>query len=302
MASPPHDIFAELFRIKPRLAPDLLKHLRVPLPSYDTVEPIDQTDREPVSTERRSDLVLLFKAGGATVFTVVLEVQLAKDDDKHWRWPGYVTSARDRHRCPAALVVVTPDEAVARWAGARIDLGPGSWVQPVVLDPRAVPRLDALPPAERTAGAAMLSVGLHVRSFADSPIVKAALDKGLPSVDDFGGERTYNQWLQALLLPELRRALEQEVEMGVDVSDIVPLSELIEKRGRRLGREEGREEGREKGLAAQRRTFLLVADARGIAVSSGERAMLERCTDSDTLARWTASLVGASSVSEALVG
>jgi hypothetical protein len=202
--------------------------------------------------------------------------------------------------------VVTPDEAVARWAGTRIEIGPGSSMQPIVLDPRAVPRLDTLPATERTAGTAMLSVGLHVRSFADGPIVRAAYADGLPGVNDFGGERAYTQWLEALLVPEFRRALEREVEMGIDVSDIVPLSELIEGRGRMKGREEGREEGleegREEGLAAARRTFLVVAAARGLPVSAGERAMLERCTDSDTLTRWTAALIGASSVTEALAG
>jgi hypothetical protein len=99
--------------------------------------------------------------------------------------------------------------------------------------------------------------------------------------------------------------------MVIDVSDIVPWSELIENRARRLGREEGMkkgfEEGLEKGLeeagrAPLRRTFLAIAAARGFGVSAGERETLDRCTDLDTLVRWTVGLARASNVSEAMIG
>ncbi len=98
--------------------------------------------------------------------------------------------------------------------------------------------------------------------------------------------------------------------MVIDVSDIIPWSERIENRARRLGREEGFEdrfeEGFEEGLekagrAPLRRTFLAIAAARGFEVSARERETLDRCTDLETLVRWTVGLVRASNVSEALM-
>ena len=54
--------------------------------------------------------------------------------------------------------------------------------------------------------------------------------------------------------------------------------------------------------APLRRTFLAIAAARGFVVSAGEQETLDRCTDLETLVRWTVGLARASNVSEAMVG
>ena len=52
-----------------------------------------------------------------------VEVQLARDADKRWSWPVYLTGLRARLRCDVALVVVTPETAVAGRAAAPIATG-----------------------------------------------------------------------------------------------------------------------------------------------------------------------------------
>src|SRR5262249_36517043 len=61
-------------------------------------------------------------------------------------------------RCETALVVICPDAAVAEWAAQPISLGPGGWMQPLVMGPRELAALPALARAQlesvtRTAGA-----------------------------------------------------------------------------------------------------------------------------------------------------
>jgi hypothetical protein len=75
----------------------------------------------------------------APVFGIVLEVQLAVDQRKEFVWPVYVANLRARLECPVCLLVVTADEATARWARRPIDLGGLQTFTPYVLGPSVVP-------------------------------------------------------------------------------------------------------------------------------------------------------------------
>src|SRR5690606_4736307 len=79
--------------------------------------------------EYRSDLVLAVGDDPDRPEGVfIIEGQLNKDPQKHEAWPNYITSARCRYHCPAAVVVLTPDPDVAAWASQPIDLGWGRGV------------------------------------------------------------------------------------------------------------------------------------------------------------------------------
>ena len=89
---------------------------------------------------------------------VIVEVQLGEDDDKLRTWPLYVAAARARYRCPAMLLVLAPDPAVARWASQAIELGhPGFALRPVVIGYDRVPRLRNAETARATPELAVLS-------------------------------------------------------------------------------------------------------------------------------------------------
>src|SRR4051794_21123967 len=109
MPSALHEVIIELFRDHPALAPELLREqLNVELPAFTDISVADAKLAELVPTEFRADLVVLLR-DGRPVFAVVVEVQLARDEDKERSWPLYLATVRARHQCEACVLVVTPE-------------------------------------------------------------------------------------------------------------------------------------------------------------------------------------------------
>src|SRR5262245_20943859 len=120
MPSQLHEVLLLLFRNQPRLAPELLRDaLHVKLPPYTEarIESADLTDLPPA--EYRADLVVLL-LDGAPVLGIIVEVQLSPDGRKQYVWPAYVVNLRARLKCAVCLLVVTVDEATARWAAKPV--------------------------------------------------------------------------------------------------------------------------------------------------------------------------------------
>jgi hypothetical protein len=144
MPSSEHEGLVEVFRQDPDVAADLLREaFGLPLPGYRraSVESADLSTLTP--TERRADAVVLLHDGQGPMRAVVVEVQLRPDQDKRWTWPTYVTTVREQHRCPAALLVLCTNAATKTWCEADIDLGhPGLVLRPLVLGPDRVPVVD----------------------------------------------------------------------------------------------------------------------------------------------------------------
>src|SRR3954463_9897621 len=115
MPSYVHELLLLLFRNRSRSAADVLRELDVQLPEYDDVciESSDLSHLEPA--EYRADLVVFLLKGTRKALGVIVEVQLQPDENKRYAWPAYATNLRARHRCPVCLLVVTVEEAVARW-------------------------------------------------------------------------------------------------------------------------------------------------------------------------------------------
>lgn len=164
MSSYLHELLILLFRNRGRSAPELLQRIDVELPEYDEVrcESSDLGNLRPA--EYRADLVLFLVRGSSKVLGIIVEVQLACDDDKPYAWPAYVANLRARHRCPACLLVVTTKEDVARWAARCIDLGPGAQCTPFVIGPSNTPSITDLDDANENVELAVLSVIEHAQS------------------------------------------------------------------------------------------------------------------------------------------
>ena len=161
MPSHLHESHLLLFRNQPSLAAELIRAvLGGPVPAYCEARVIsaELTDIQPA--EYRADLVVqLFD--GASVFGIVVEVQLSVDERKRFVWPAYVTNLRARLECPVCLLVVTASESVAKWAARRISIGGESQFVPYVLRPANVP--EVVDPAEAHANPelAVLSAMAH---------------------------------------------------------------------------------------------------------------------------------------------
>ena len=163
MPSGTHEWLVELFRNRPSLAPELLREaLQVELPKFTEaqVDSADLTDVQPA--EYRADLVVRL-LDGVSVLGVVVEVQLSRDDSKAFAWPAYVATLRRRLKCPVCLLVVTVDEAIARWAAKPIDMGGGNRFLPLVLHPSGIPEVTDETQAQSDPELAVLSAMAHGR-------------------------------------------------------------------------------------------------------------------------------------------
>ena len=61
--------------------------------------------------------------GGQALAGLIVEPQLGIDPGKGTSWPIYWVSLRTRHECKVWTIVVSPADAVVRWASDRLFLG-----------------------------------------------------------------------------------------------------------------------------------------------------------------------------------
>jgi hypothetical protein len=135
MPSRLHEDLLRLFENRPALAAELAREaLNAKLPEYREarVDSANLSDIRPA--EYRADLVILLSQD-RPVQGIVVEVQLARDEEKEYVWPAYVCNLRNRIRSPVCLLVITVDDGVARWASRWIDLGGDGRFRPWVLSP-----------------------------------------------------------------------------------------------------------------------------------------------------------------------
>ncbi|MCY9784608.1 hypothetical protein KIK06_11965 [Nocardiopsis sp. EMB25] len=203
------------------------------------------------------------------VLAIITEPQRSWDPRKHHSWPAYVAYTRLRLKCPVALLVLTPDSALAGRYGDPIDLGCGH-VQPVVSS------LDGLAPVtdEKTAAAHPL---LTILAMAANPTEdRAALEAlyvALRSLDT-SNSSLYSDYVLAALSAAARGSLEEIVKLR----DYEFKTELIGRPFR-----EGEAKGKAEGLAEAVLEFL---DSRGIGVSDEVRERITSSTDLEELHGW----------------
>jgi len=178
-----------LFRNRSGSAADLLREFDVDLPEYDDtrVDSSDLSDLRPA--EYRADMVSFLMHGSQKVLGIIIEVQLGRDDDKPYAWPAYVVNLRARHRCPVCLLVITTNDAVARWAGRSIELGPGTQCKPWVIGPSNTPMVTELKDAQANPELAVLSAIEHGQS-ADIPLAARIASAAIVASADIDAERS----------------------------------------------------------------------------------------------------------------
>lgn len=105
---------------------------------------------------------------------IVMEMQLARSTLKRYIWPAYVANLRARLKCPVALLVVTADDAVARWAARPVEMGGLNHFTPYVVGPAGVPRVTSVTRARKNPELAVLSAMAHGRDADIEEVVKIA--------------------------------------------------------------------------------------------------------------------------------
>lgn len=276
MPTQQHEMLIELFRNQPLLAAELLGgvcDIDLPPDPRAQLESADLTDCAP--TEYRADAVVTLR-GARERMAVIVEIQRGRDDGKRWSWPVYAATLRARLRCPTVLLVLCPDDALARWCAEPIDMGhPGWTLCPLAVGPGALP---AVTDPEQAAGVPELAVLSAIAHGEARPQVLDALFAALVRLDDGRRAQLYADYVLAALPEAACKHLEELMAAGT-----YEYQSDFARRFLAEGRQEGRQEGRAEGEA---RSVVAVLDARGVAVSDQVRQRILGCTDLDVLDVW----------------
>jgi hypothetical protein len=283
-----HQGIIAMFRENPSLAPHLIEKLfPVQLPPHASAKVVESTLDQMIPVEFSADLVLeLLDEQGEPVLLIVLEMQRAIDRDKEYSWPVYVAVARAPKRCQAIVLVVAPDEKVAAWASAKIDLGLGlGIIQPLVLGPGVVPQVTDPAEAEKETALAILSAVAHGNGPNGLAVVQAALS-ALGRLDQEHAA-VYFQIIYDALREPMRRALEELVmERRIEgKANFPPFAQQLIDRGKTEGR------------AADVLTVLRV---RRIDVPDAARERILSQRDPTQLERWLERAILAASIAEVI--
>lgn len=110
------------------------------------------------------------------VLGIVVEVQLAPDEDKRASWLVYLANLYAKIRAPVALLVIATSERVAKWCSGRLSYGhPGLELTPLVLGPKDVPLVVEEDKAAEAPELAVLSALTHSQGEHAFAVGKAAL-------------------------------------------------------------------------------------------------------------------------------
>jgi hypothetical protein len=263
-----HEGLVALIRNRPELVAELLRDvLHVELPAFKQARLTEGALNEIVPTEYTADVVVLLEAE-EPVFGIVYEAQLQPDERKPYTWPHYGTSVRAQYECPVVVVVITVDEATARWAAKPIPLGGRSVFAPEVIGPSGVPVVTEPERAMRNPELAVLSTMAHGR---DEESVAVAVARAAAA--GIEGLRS-DQWVlySALIESSLSDAARKAFAM-------LPQGQQFFSETQRRSFEQGRLQSRAEAVVA-------VLEARGLAVSDEQRERILACADLDLLDRW----------------
>jgi Domain of unknown function (DUF4351) len=246
MPSQLHEAWLLLFRNRPQLAAELLRdalHFELPRYTEARIESAELTDVHPA--EYRADLVVLL-LDEVPVLGIIVEVQLSRDGRKRFVWPVYVTSLRARLKCPVCLLVVTADDAVARWAAKPVDIGGGNRFVPLVMGPSGVPEVIDEVQARADPELAVLSAMAHGRDADSAKSARIARVAQIASHDlDEDRAWLYLDLAVSCLSEAARRAFQ-----SMDIRKYEFQSEFAKRyvaEGRARGLAEGKAEGKAEG-------------------------------------------------------
>jgi hypothetical protein len=236
------------------------------------------------------------------VIGLILDYQDRREAKKELRLLEYDSAYPPILGPQVYLVVLTLDEAVARWMRnvlARKHL----IMHTCVLSPKKIPRsgpIDARAKPRR----ALLEAMLHVRD--DTELV--LMTNALRALRCFEGNELliYQQMLLSRMKEALIMQAQQELEPLDDDTcwDDYVLTEderecFYYVRGQRAGHEAGHEEGLQEGLSEGRaQTLLELLRLRGLEIDASSQATILACRDTEQLTVWLARALTATGVDE----
>jgi hypothetical protein len=282
-----HKVLVKMVQERPTLVADLLVGpLGIGVPAFESahLSAGDLTDVAP--TEYRADAVVTLNVADRPVFAVVIEVQLSVNARKRYVWPAYVATLYARLECPAMLLVLCPNPAVAGWCAQPIVVSdPGLALTPVVLGPEQVPVVTDTWVARRHPELTVLSALAHGGE-AD-PSVFIALFAALDVIDL--DQATLYIDLVLKVLPAAARVWLEEF------MTTTPFRYQSDFARRYFG--QGEAKGKAEGKAS---ALLAILDARDIPVPDDVRADITACTDLDQLDAWIRRAATAEKVEDVL--
>ena len=285
MPSVLHEALVDLFRQRVTLAPELVRRiLRVELPTFTEARVEEAEFNQIVPTEYRADLVVLLLRG-KPVYGIVVEVQLDRDADKLKTWPLYATALHAKFNCPVSVLVVTPNDAVARWAARPIVIGaPESVFRALVIGPKAVPWVTSPAEARESPELALLSALAHGNEEGGLDIVLAALASAA------GLDETRSALYADLIMASLQEAIAKELENMVLAGKYELQSDFAKKyfaQGEAEGEAKGEAKGRAERAEGEARLLIKMLDSKeGIELTEVLRQRILECTDIDLIERW----------------
>lgn len=284
-----HEVLVEAFRSQPRLALELLRDVfGLELPSFReaTIGEGDLTALAP--TSYLTDLVITLRRN-ETVFSVIVEVQLAIDKSKPGAWLAYIANLYAKSKAPVVLLVVATDERVASFCEGPFFYGhPGFYLTPFVLGPKSVPIVTDEAVARELPELGLLSALAHSRGTHAFAVGKAALRATLSLDDDRG--RIYTDLILSKSVAK-EQLLEELIVLPKDYEYQTEALRRIHNQGHEQGVEQGIERGRAEALIA-------VLQARGFSLTSETLERVQSCRDVSVLNTWTVRAVNAESLDE----
>jgi hypothetical protein len=282
-----HEAPLEVCDRHPRVVASLLTLLlSEELPRYDELrmEPADFT--QTVAKEYRADRALVFLRSKRPVLAVIIEVQRRRDERKRRAWPVYTAALYSRLGCPTYLLVVTLDEATARWAREPIaGFQPGSRFAPLVVARADVPAVRSLEEARANMPLALFSALLHVGTEGGEHVAYyavRALYESSPESERL--DRTI--WMLGLVGGIVGRAKFKQIERLVMIepsTKIIPRLQIIRDRAIAKGLAKGLAKGILEGEA---RALLKLLAVRGLSVTEAQRRQVMACRDPEQLEAW----------------
>ncbi len=258
MPSMTHESLVDLFRDCPALAPELLTHLGKLPPQESQTPSLTAAEFADIKAdEYRADAVIRIDDGSPDSTpsdVIIVEIQLARDDNKRRSWPVYMTGARARYRCPATILVFALDDGVAEWCAQPIALDRnGSTVKPVVVGPSQIPRITDLDQARKEPEIAILSAIVHAQDDDTDDAADAAL-AGLAACHGLDIDRAtrYSDFIYSVLGPAVLQALDSLMT----ARKYQPQSDFARYHAAQ-GRKEGEEAGIKTGIERGQRAVIL---------------------------------------------
>jgi len=243
------------------------------------------TETAPV--ERRADAVV--RLDGDKPLVVVIEAQLRVEASKRKAWNSYVAHLYERFECPVVVIVVTTNQAVARWARQPIESSLGASWTPIALGPREMPLDWSEEDVANNLSLAALCAAVHRQKKDAEPLYDLLL--GEVHRRAAGGQIDSNEFKHYIDVLEVVSTQRWWTKFLEEDMGNVRYTDTVMQRGLDEGLERGLEKGLEKGRAeaevsVTRGILKDLARENRLTFDAASLRRLEQSSDADQLKAW----------------